>query len=155
MIEYFGKHRCKQCITGKPIRIGHRAWCLNTDDGYLKLQDRKYGGTETVRENRCKGCPVMPVQQTKKQKRGSSEYFVDKENKIVVCRWMDNSALTIASTIHKNDSSCKVKRYCQKEKKKIEVDCPKIIQEYNRHMRGTDKQDQNVNKHRISFRGKN
>lgn len=213
MIEYFGKHGCKQCIRGKPIRFGYKAWCLNTDDGYLvsfdlyqgctyegnvqnektfgkcaatvlknidslpedkrhfpynfyfdnlftcfpllkELQDRNYGGTGTVRENRCKGCPLMPVQQMKKQKRGSSEYFVDKENKIVVCRWMDNSVVTIASTIHTNDSSCKVKRYCQKEKRKIEVDCPKIIQEYNRHMGGTDRQDQNVNKHRISFRGK-
>lgn len=35
MIEYFGKHGCKQFIRGKPIRFGFKNWCLNTPKGYL------------------------------------------------------------------------------------------------------------------------
>jgi DNA excision repair protein ERCC-6 len=35
MIKYYGKHSCKQFIKGKPIRFGYKAWCLNTDFGYL------------------------------------------------------------------------------------------------------------------------
>ncbi|KAJ2937338.1 hypothetical protein O0L34_g19219 [Tuta absoluta] len=35
MIEYFGKHGCKQFIRGKPIRFGFKNWCLNTPNGYL------------------------------------------------------------------------------------------------------------------------
>lgn len=35
MIEYFGKHGCKQFIRGKPIRFGFKNWCLNTPWGYL------------------------------------------------------------------------------------------------------------------------
>lgn len=45
MIEYFRKHKCKQCIRGKPIRFGYKAWCLNTDDGYLVSFDLYQGCT--------------------------------------------------------------------------------------------------------------
>ena len=30
MIEYFGRHGCKQCIWNKPVRIGFNAWCLTS-----------------------------------------------------------------------------------------------------------------------------
>ena len=39
MIEYFGRHGCKQCIRGKPIRFDYKVWCLNTSDGYLATFD--------------------------------------------------------------------------------------------------------------------
>ena len=90
----------------------------------------------------------------KKRKRGTAEFATDKVNKIVVCRWMDNSVILVASTIYTNDALCKVRPYSQSEKKNVEVDCPKMIQEYNKHMGGTDRQDQNINKYRIAFRGK-
>ena len=35
MIEYYGRHSCKQFIRGKPIRFGYKVWCLNTTKGYL------------------------------------------------------------------------------------------------------------------------
>lgn len=35
MIKYFGRHGCKQCIRGKPIRFGFKMWSLNSPDGYL------------------------------------------------------------------------------------------------------------------------
>ncbi|XP_054729248.1 piggyBac transposable element-derived protein 3-like [Anastrepha obliqua] len=35
MIEYYGRHGCKQCIRNKPIRFGYKAWCLNSVSGYL------------------------------------------------------------------------------------------------------------------------
>nr|CAH7714944.1 unnamed protein product [Callosobruchus chinensis] len=35
MIEYFGRHGCKQFIRGKPIRFGYKAWCINTKSDYL------------------------------------------------------------------------------------------------------------------------
>lgn len=35
MIEYFGKHGCKQFIRGKAIRFGFKNWCLNTPYGCL------------------------------------------------------------------------------------------------------------------------
>lgn len=35
MIEYFGRHGCKQCIRRKPIRFGYKVWCINSPKGYL------------------------------------------------------------------------------------------------------------------------
>ena len=67
---------------------------------------------------------------------------------------MDNAVVSVASTVHTNNDSSKVKRYSKSEKMNVEVDCPKIVQEYNQHMGGTDRQDQNVNKYRIALRGK-
>ena len=35
MIEYFGKHGCKQTILNKPIRFGYKVRCQNTVTVYL------------------------------------------------------------------------------------------------------------------------
>ena len=35
MVEYFGKHSCKQAIRNKPIRFGCKVWCQNNPSGYL------------------------------------------------------------------------------------------------------------------------
>ena len=43
MIPYFGKHSAKQYIKGKPIKFGHKLWCLNTNLGYL-IQCNPYSG---------------------------------------------------------------------------------------------------------------
>lgn len=45
MIEYFGKHGCKQAIRNKPIRFGYKVWCQNTDYGYLIAFDLYQGKT--------------------------------------------------------------------------------------------------------------
>ncbi|XP_068225572.1 piggyBac transposable element-derived protein 2-like, partial [Palaemon carinicauda] len=50
MVEYYGKHGCKQCIRMKPISFGYKVWCLNSHDGYLVTfdlyQGRTYEGNE-------------------------------------------------------------------------------------------------------------
>ncbi|XP_068224706.1 uncharacterized protein, partial [Palaemon carinicauda] len=73
-------------------------------------------------------------------------------NEVWLGKWMDNSVVTITSTAHGREPLSKVKRYSKKEKKNIEVDCPLVIREYNNHMGGTDRQDQNVNNYRVSIR---
>ena len=35
MIKYYGKHRCKHFLRGKPIRFGYKVWSLNQANGYL------------------------------------------------------------------------------------------------------------------------
>ncbi len=63
MVEYFGRHGCKQAIRSKLIRFGFKAWCLNSSDGYLmefdiyqgaakgkdnELLNKKYGKGEAI-----------------------------------------------------------------------------------------------------------
>ena len=45
MVEYFGKHDCKQSIRNKPIRFGYKVWCQNTTAGYLIAFDPYQGKT--------------------------------------------------------------------------------------------------------------
>ena len=72
------------------------------------LQDIGYGPTGTRRENRYKKCPFKVVATMKKEPRGTMEFVADSENKIMVCCWMDNSVVTIASTVHASKASSKI-----------------------------------------------
>ena len=45
MVEYFGRHSCKQSIRNKPIRFGYTVWCQNTTEGYLIAFDPYQGKT--------------------------------------------------------------------------------------------------------------
>ncbi|KAK8788203.1 hypothetical protein V5799_022020 [Amblyomma americanum] len=161
MIEYYGRHGCKQFIRGKPIRFGYKVWCLNAKNGYLvnfevyqgkqgnpgrsakyekdfgkaaapllqmvdelpaeahhlpfffyfdnlftsipllrHLKGQGYEGTGTVRQNRVpKECPIARPDFVKRQPRGHEEHVLSDDG-IIVVLWMDNSVVTIASTIH-------------------------------------------------------
>jgi hypothetical protein len=35
MIPYFSRHSCKMFMKGKPVRLGFKAWCLCSAEGYL------------------------------------------------------------------------------------------------------------------------
>ncbi len=45
MIEYYGRHGCKQCIRNKPVRFGFKAWCINSRLGYLTVFDIYQGSS--------------------------------------------------------------------------------------------------------------
>ena len=47
MIEYIGKHGCKQCIMNKPIRFGYKAWCLNFKLSYILAFDIYQGSSNS------------------------------------------------------------------------------------------------------------
>lgn len=214
MIEYYGRHGCKQFIRGKPIRFGYKCWCINSKQGYLinfeiyqgaipnsnpehqkefgkatapliqlidalpnekknlpfrfyfdnlftsvkflsYLKKRQYNGTGTVRENRLpKNCPITDVKSMKKTKRGHFDYAATDDRKIVVSRWMDNSVVTVASTIHPVFPLSSAQRYSAAEKKKITIKRPRCIEKYNQFMGGTDQMDSNINVYRVGLRGK-
>ena len=52
MVEYFGKHSCKQALRNKSIRFGCKVWCQNNPSGYLASFDPYRGKTfeENVEE---------------------------------------------------------------------------------------------------------
>ena len=52
------------------------------------------------------------------------------------------------------DPKSTVQRYVASQKKKVNVQQPNAIHEYNQHMGGVDLMDQNVNTLRVAIRGK-
>ncbi|KAK9744216.1 Transposase IS4 [Popillia japonica] len=82
---------------------------------YLKQHD--YDATGTIRDNRIpKSCP-LPAKNTfsKSQKRGDFIPAIDKEDGIIVTKWLDNNVVSVASICHGVNSTAQVKRFSQKE----------------------------------------
>lgn len=54
MIQYFGKHGCKQAIRNKPIRFGYKVWSQCSKSGYLiafdLYQGKTFKGDEQVKK---------------------------------------------------------------------------------------------------------
>ena len=48
MVEYFGKHGCKQSIRNKPTRFGYKIWCQNSPSGYLITFEPYQGKFSTI-----------------------------------------------------------------------------------------------------------
>ncbi|XP_068506345.1 piggyBac transposable element-derived protein 3-like [Syngnathus scovelli] len=75
----------------------------------------------------------------------------DTANKIAVTRWKDNAVVTIASTLAAEHPLQKASRWSAKEKKKVAVDQPFVVQLYNRSMGGTERADQSIGLYRINM----
>jgi len=89
----------------------------------------------------------------KKTERGSYDFRLAKDENIVVCKWNDNSVVSIASNALSVRPTNNVTRYSQKEKKNISVTQPHLVRVYNENMGGVDRCDQNISLYRISVRG--
>ena len=66
--------------------------------------------------------------------------------------WKDDGAVIMASNCFGSEPIQKAKRWDRKENKEVSVDMAYVVHKHNTSMGGTDCQDQNVNKYRISIR---
>ena len=120
-----------------------------------ELKKRGYGATGTIRDNRVpKDCSITSKKDMMKQPRGTFEHVVHKDEGIIIARWVDNSVVTMASTVYGIQPTSTVQRYSQAAKKTVNVSRPFLIGEYNKSMGGTDRMDENVSLYRIGLRGK-
>ena len=120
----------------------------------MHLKSMNYLCTGTIRDNRLRKCPIESAQVMKKRERGSFSSATDIVNGIHICRWMDNSVVTMVSTAHGDLPISKTKRFSNKEKKVVEVDYPNVVKLYNQNMGGTDQLNQDTNRLRVGIRGK-
>lgn len=106
----------------------------------------------TIRVNRVPNCMLPSDSEIKKEPRGFSSEFVASSYGVNCTNvlWKDNKSVRLASTYvgveqfdqtNPNQQPSKASRFDRKQKKKIEIDCPQIIKEYNSHMGGVDLMD--------------
>ena len=69
-------------------------------------------------------------------------------------RLEDNNVVTVCSAVFGTEPMKTMQRWSRKEKKKIDVDRPHIVEPYYKTMGGTDRQDEHVNYYRSGIRGK-
>lgn len=118
-----------------------------------ELKLRNIQATGTIRENRIPKSPFSNSTFLKKKARGTFEYGVA-DNEIALCKWNDNSVVTLATNACTVFPVHKVKRFSQSEKKHVSIDQPRLIKAYNENMGGVDRSDQNIGQYRVSIRGK-
>ena len=120
-----------------------------------KLTEKKIGTTGTVRGNRIEKYPITGVKEIKKKERGAYDYQYDDQKKLLVCRWNDNTVVTVVSNVHGVFPLQKAKRWSGVQKRHLEIDQPNAIKRYNSSMGGTDRMDQNIATYSIGIRSKN
>ncbi|XP_047124186.2 piggyBac transposable element-derived protein 1-like [Hydra vulgaris] len=127
----------------------------------IYLYSRGIYSLGTVRANRIANCKLPTDKEVAKKPRGflteyvGSRYGVDLSTTL----WKDNKGVRLASTYvgvlpFKNESNntLKASRYDRAQKKRIEIDCPNIIREYNAHMGGVDLTDDLLGRYHIRMK---
>lgn len=110
----------------------------------------------TIRRNRVPNCKLPTESTMKNVDRGTSYEFVATIDGVDVSSviWKDNKCVTLVSSFAGKTPISKVRRYDRKVKKIIEVDCPYIITEYNRHMGGVDLMDSFMGRYKIYMKSR-
>lgn len=110
----------------------------------------------TIRKDRLPNNKIPDEKTIKKDPRGKSyEYISVFENTpITVTSWKDNKQVNLLSTYCGTQPMLTTKRYDKNLKKKIEIECPYIIKEYNRFMGGVDLLDSLIGRYKIRMRSR-
>ncbi|KAF9407002.1 hypothetical protein HW555_012826 [Spodoptera exigua] len=119
-----------------------------------ELSNRGLKATRTIRENRTSKCPLPSNAFFKKTERGAFQFKSSRPSSILVCKWNDNSVVTVTSNVESVEPLQKAKRFSQEQKKYIHIDQPYLVKKYNENMGGIDRCDQNIGLYRTSIRGK-
>ena len=117
-----------------------------------ELKERNFRATGTIRENRLRDCTIVKASSVRKDARGS--YFYSGSGNITGCLWKDNKPVYVASNYDGVTPVVLKRRYSRTDKKHIQVDCPKMIDSYNKRMGGVDMVDRFLSEYRPSMRGK-
>ena len=122
---------CDNYFTGMPL--------------IAKLTRRGQGLVDTIRDNRIpKNKILASVTTMKKVPRGKCALMYGSANKMVLCRWKDNTVVTLASNVVADKPIQKTNCWSVKDKKKIAITQLMMVRNYNCHMDGVDRLDQNI-----------
>lgn len=121
------------------------------------LEDLRNNGiyaSGTMRENRLG--KDFPLESTcmKKKSRGSMQYCTTIDDGLSVVMWMDNNIVIMATNFDKINPVHRVSRFSKKERTRILINQPHMVNHYNHNMGGIDRADQNVSLYRVSIKGK-
>ncbi|XP_065323148.1 piggyBac transposable element-derived protein 3-like [Gordionus sp. m RMFG-2023] len=91
-----------------------------------------------------------------KEIRGSSfEHMANIEGiDITSLVWKDNKTVTFLSTLYGKLPQSHIERYYRKTKKRLNIACPMLVKQYNKHMGGVDLLDSNIGRYHNTTRSK-
>ena len=89
-----------------------------------------------------------------KEKQGSSDVVTDVSSNITAVRWKNNKVVNAISTFTCKQPIQQTNCYFHRGKRRLNIEQPKIINQYNMSMRGVDCMDQNIYTYMINLRTK-
>lgn len=138
-------------------RRGHKLFFDNYFSSFPLFQildQKKIYAAGTVRLDRFAKPPFSSDNEMKKKGRGSSEEVISEDGSVTCVKWFDNKCVSLASNyvgVGKVDTA---HRYDKIAQKKINIDRPQIVRDYNINMGGVDLMNQMISYYRISIRSK-
>ncbi len=146
----------KLCLT-LPQHQNHKLFFDNwftTLELMFYLKEKGILAVGTIRGNRVAGCPLMANKDLEKEGRGAMDYRVDNNTGVIIVKWADNKVVELTSNFVGINPTTNVNRWCKAEKKKCAVECPQIVNQYNKSMGGVDLADMLIAIYRIPCRTK-
>ena len=125
------------------------------------LRSRGIYSLGTIRANRIHNCKLPTDIELKKHVRGYSTEFCGSAMNVDISLtvWKDNKAVRLASTyagikpfLNETTEKSTVSRFVRSEKKFVDIDCPNVINEYNKHMGGVDHMDSLIGRYKIPWK---
>ena len=100
--------------------------------------------TGTMRPNQMENIPLRDMVKMNKEKRSSSDVVTDVSSNIAKVQWKDNKVGNEISTFTSKQPIQQVKRYCHREKGRMNIEQTNFIKQYDISMGGVDRMDQNM-----------
>ena len=111
-------------------------------------------GTAKIQNGRLNHCRLISDSHLKIEDRGDFREVYDKTSKLFAVKWNDNSIVKLILNVYASEPTSNATRYSRKDSKKISIQKPNIVAQYNNNMGGVDYLDSKVASYRISIRGK-
>ena len=80
-----------------------------------------------MRSNRIGKCPLVDANDVKKTEQGTISYKYDSVNSLLVMRWNDNSAVTVASNCFGVEPTNFVSRWSKHHRRRIHLGQPNAV----------------------------
>ncbi|XP_050303757.1 piggyBac transposable element-derived protein 3-like [Anthonomus grandis grandis] len=103
-----------------------------------KLREKGISGTGTTMSNRFPKVGFPTDYELKKLGRGIIKTKVRDNKKVALVRWMDNKAITMASSAHSINPIHQCRRYSRPDLQYLNVPQPDVVRRYNEFMEGVD-----------------
>lgn len=118
------------------------------------LGQKEIHAAGTVRLDRFSKPPFSTDNEMKKKGRGCSEEVVSSNGSVVCVKWYDNKCVALASNYIGIGTSDTAYRYDKTLQRKITIERPQIVGDYNINMGGVDLMNQMISYYRIFIRSR-
>ena len=118
------------------------------------MHDSNIRATGVIRQNKLAKCSIKGPKVLEKKDRGYYDQRTAKNGTITVVGWHDNRSVYVALNALCARPTSLVSRWCRKAGSRVNIEQPGLIKQYNEHMGGVDRCDQNISLYRIGVKSR-